>query len=155
MFRLLLCIAGILLNCIVEAQVRFGIGASNSLFFISTSIADIKAQPSRINPGLNANLKIKVLKKFNIHFYGGAAYQRIKFKNELNKAKIHYEQRVAGVELNYLPFHHRAKLQYYGFLVDFAYLRSEITGSYKDNKTLITQVIIRSFLCNLITEMIL
>lgn len=134
MVRLLLCIAGILLNCIVEAQVRFGIGASNSLFFISTSIADIKSKPSLINPGLNANVKVKLVKKFNVHFYGEAAYQRIKFKSELNKAQIHYEQRVAGLELNYLPFHHRAKLQYYGFLVDFAYLRSAITGFYKDEQ---------------------
>ncbi|MBK9672983.1 MAG: hypothetical protein IPO70_12215 [Bacteroidetes bacterium] len=116
----------------VTAQVRFGIGVSNSLFFVSTAIAEIKAQPSMLNPGFNANVKLKLVKKFNIHIYGEGGYQRLRFKDELNKAKIHYEQRLGGFELNYLPFQHKKKLQLYGLLIDFAYLRSAITGFYRD-----------------------
>lgn len=132
MIRLLIGCFCFLASYAATAQIRFGIGVNNSLFFVSTSIAGIKAQPSLLNPGFNANVKLKLVKKFNIHFYGEGGYQRLRFKNELNKAKIHYEQRLGGIELNYLPFQHKTKLQLYGVLIDFAYLRSAITGFYRD-----------------------
>jgi hypothetical protein len=117
-----------------SAQVRFGIGVSNSFFGLTKTVSEVKARTSLLNPAFNLNLKVKIVKRFNVHLYGEGGYQRIKFKNEIGKARLHYEQLLTGVELNYLFAQKKDKLQFYGVLVDFAYVKTGIVGIYKDKQ---------------------
>jgi len=108
----------------LNAQVRFGVGASNSTIFINRNIDLIKIKPRLLNINFDGNIKVKVKPKFNINLVASSYRYGITFVDEFQEIDIVSSTISYNIEAHYFIWENKHRLQFYGILLGVGYSKN-------------------------------